>query len=164
MFVASAVIACIIIMCAIVSAHIRAVVIGTGEVEMVMIGIRDVNTEVPTIATGINRPVEILGLHKAVVLATTQHPAEVIIAHIQIVIIAVERPFISKQHIIHHIAYTGDEVIIDFIYIIVLLGVQVQFISHLIGEETGFLTYFAITHSVRARAANSSTQSGKQDK
>ena len=140
------------------------IMIWSREIEMIVIGIRDVNTEVPTVSTGIDGAVEILCLHKASILPAAKHPAEIVISYIQIIIITIERPLIAIQYIIHQIAYAGNEIIIDFIHIIVLLGVQIQLISHFIGEETGFLTYFAITHSVRACTANSSTQSGKQDK
>lgn len=164
MFVASAVIAGIVVMGAIVSAAISAVVIGTREVEMVVVGIVDVYPEVPTVSTGIDGPVEVIGLYEAGILAAAQHPAKVVIAYIEVVVVAIERPLFASHHIVHQIAYAGNEVVVDFIYIVVLLSVEIQLIGHLIGEEKGFLTYFAITHSFRACAAYSSTQSGKQDK
>lgn len=95
MFVTSAIIAHIIMMRAIVSAYIRAVVIRAGEIEMIVVGIRDINTEVPTVPTGIDGPVEILCLHKAGILSATKHPTEIVITYIQIVIISVECPFIT---------------------------------------------------------------------
>lgn len=164
MLVASAIIAGVVVMRATVSTGIRAIMIRPGEIVMVVVGIGDVDAEMPTITTGVDGSIEVVGLYEAAVLAAAQHPAQVVIAHIQEVIVTVERPFFATQHIVHQIAYTGDEVIVDFIHIVVLLGVQVQFISHFIGKEAGLLTYFAITHSVRACAANGSTQCGKQDK
>lgn len=95
MFVASAIIAHIIMMRAIVPAYIRAVVIRTGKIEMIVVGIRDINTEVPTVSTGIDGAVKILRLHKAGILPATKHPAEIVITYIQIVIISVECPFIT---------------------------------------------------------------------
>lgn len=95
MFVASAIIAHIIMMRAIVPAYIRAIVIRTGEIEMIVVGIRDINTEVPTVSTGIDGAVKILRLHKASILSATKHPAEIVITYIQIVIISVECPFIT---------------------------------------------------------------------
>ena len=60
MFVASAIIAHIIMMRAIVPSYIRTVVIRTREIEMIVVGIRDINTEVPTVSTGIDGAVKIL--------------------------------------------------------------------------------------------------------
>lgn len=95
MLVTSTIIACIIVMCTIVPACVCAVVIWTGEIEMIVIGIRDVNTEVPTVSTGIDGAVKILRLHKAGILSATKHPAEIVITYIQIVIISVECPLIT---------------------------------------------------------------------
>lgn len=95
MFVTSAIIAHIIMMRAIVPSYIRAVVIRTREIEMIVVGIRDINTEVPTVSTGIDGAVKILRLHKAGILSATKHPAEIVITYIQIVIISVECPLIT---------------------------------------------------------------------
>lgn len=164
MFVASAVIAVVMMVSAAMPAIVRAIVIRTGEIEVVMVVIGHVNPEVPTVSAGINRPVEVFGLHETPILAVAQHPAKVVIAHVEVIVVAVERPLFAPQHIVHQVAHAGNEVVIDFIHIVVLLSVEVQLVGHFIGEETGFLTYSAITHSFRACAAYSSTQSGKQDK
>lgn len=153
MLVASLVVTDIVVMRTVMPACIRMVVIGTGKEEMVMVGVRDVDTEIPMVATGVDRPVEIVGTYEAAILAAAQHPTEIVVAYIQIVIITVERPFISPQHIVHHIAHGGNEVIIDFIDIVVLLVTQIQLVCHLIGKETGLLTYSAIAHSFCAGIA-----------
>ncbi len=153
MLIASLVITGIVEMRAIVGARILMIVIRTGKEEMVMIGVRDVNTEIPMVATGINRSVEIVGTYEATVLATAQHPTKVIVAHVQIVVITVECPLVSPQYVVHHIAHTGDEIVIDFIDIVVLLVAKIQFVCHLVGQEAGFLTYSAIAHSLCAGIA-----------
>ena len=90
MLVTTAIIAHIIIMGTIMSAAIRTIVIWTGEIKMIAVGISDVNPERPTSATDIHRTVEVGSLHEAVVLLAVHHPAEIVVAHIQIVVVTVQ--------------------------------------------------------------------------
>ena len=62
-----------IIMCTIVPTCVGTIMIWSREIEMIVIGIRDVNTEVPTVSTGIDGAVEILCLHKASILPAAKH-------------------------------------------------------------------------------------------
>lgn len=95
MFVASAIIAHIIMMRAIVPSYIRTVVIRTGEIEMIVVGIRDINTEVPTVSTGIDGAVKILRRIKAGIRRLLSTQRRFVITYIQIVIISVECPLIT---------------------------------------------------------------------
>ena len=56
-------------MMAVVVAMIRSIVVWLSKEEMVMVGIRKVNTETPFITTGIDRTIEIIYLNKSAVLA-----------------------------------------------------------------------------------------------
>lgn len=103
--VATAIITGVVVVCAVMSATIRPVMIGTTKVEMIVIGIRDVDAEVPPPATGIDGAIEIIGSQKTAVLRVAQHPPEIIIAHIQRLVIVVQRPLIATHHLVHQVAY-----------------------------------------------------------
>jgi len=130
----------------IVAATIRTVMIWPRKIEMIMIGIGYVNPERPTSATDINRTVEISCLHKTAILLIAQYPMEIVIAHIQIVVITIQGPFLTPKDIIHQIAYTGNEVIIYFVHVIILFCIQIQFIGHLVRKKAGLFTHFAVAH------------------
>lgn len=99
---------------------IGAVMIGTGIVEVIVVGIMDVDPELPPSACHIDRPEKVVGTHETHILPAVQYPVEVFIAYIQALVIAVDRPLVSVQDIVHQIAYRLDKVIVDFIHIIVL--------------------------------------------
>ncbi len=154
MLVTTAIIAHIIIMGTIMSAAIRAIVIWAGEIKMITIGISDVNPERPASATDIHRTVEVGSLHEAVVLLAVHHPTEIVVAHIQVVVVAVQSPLLTTKYVIHQVAYAGNKVIVYFVHIIILLCIELQFVSHLVREEKSFFAHFAVTH---CRTANSGT-------
>ena len=142
----SPVIAHIVVMGTIMPAAVGAIMMRTRIVKMVRIGISDINPERPAPTAHINRAEEVGSLHETGVLPATQHPTQIVIAHIQIIIVTVQRPFLTPQHIIHQITHTGNEVIINFIHIVILCCIQVQFISHLIRKETRLFTYSTVAH------------------
>lgn len=130
--ITSAIITCIVIVLPIMSTAITAIMVGTAKVIMIMVYICDINTEVPIVSTRIDRAIEILCPQKAAVLRVAHYVAQIIVSYVEGLIIIIQCPFISANHIIHNIAYRIDEIVIDLIRIIVLIGVHIQLISHLI--------------------------------
>lgn len=88
MMVTTAIIAVVIVR-TIMPTAICTVMIRPREIEMIMVGVSDVNPKRPTTTTYINRTVKIGGLHETAVLPVIQHPSKVVIAHIQIIVIAI---------------------------------------------------------------------------
>ena len=161
MVISSTIIAYIVKMRPVVSTRIAAIMVGFREIEMVMIGISNVYPEVPSATVCIDRTIEIIRLQETVILRIVQHPAQVVITYIQIIIIIIQCPFVSVYHIIHQITDGIDKIEIDLIDIIVLSCAQVQFIRHLVCQETRFFTNPAITHCGHAHTAHGSYPDGK---
>ncbi|EDO55933.1 hypothetical protein BACUNI_00407 [Bacteroides uniformis ATCC 8492] len=161
MMVTTAIIAVVIVR-TIMATAICTVMIRPREIEMIMVGVSDVNPKRPTTTTYINRTVKIGGPHETAVLPVIQHPSKVVIAHIQIIVIAIQCPFLPPKNVIHQITYTGNEIIVYFVHVIILFCTQVQFIGHLVRKKAGLFTHFAVAH---CRTTNSCTHhSGKKYK
>lgn len=122
--VASAIEAGVVEVLAMVPAAIALVVMGLGIVEMVVVGIVQVYAEQPTSGIDVHGAEEVVQPHEKAVLAATQHPAQVIVAQVEAFIVAVECPSVSVHHIVHQMADTINEVEVDFIHIVVLMGVE----------------------------------------
>ena len=75
MMVTTAIIAVVIVR-TIMPTAICTVMIRPREIEMIMVGVSDVNPKRPTTTTYINRTVKIGGLHETAVLPVIQHPIE----------------------------------------------------------------------------------------
>lgn len=94
--------------------------------ELVAVGIVGVNTEVPAVVRPHHRTIEVGNSHIAVVLPAVEHVAQAVVT---IYPAAAEDVGVGYQT--HHI------VKIDFIHCLVLTGVEIQLVSHLIGQEQG---------------------------
>lgn len=160
--VAAAVITGVVVMRAIVPATIRPVVIRATEVEMIVIRISNVDAEVPPSTTGIDGAIEIIGSQEATVLRVAQHPAQIIIAHIQRLVIVVQCPLITAHHLVHQVAYRGDKVIVYLVSIVVLSGIHVQLMRHFIGQEASLFPNPAIAHRRHTCAAHGNHPDGKK--
>jgi len=136
-------------------------VVRSTEEEMVMVGIRNINTEVPAIATCIDRAIEIIYLYKPAVLVVAHYPAQIIITKIEQIVVAVHSPLFTSQHIVHQIANGVNKVIVNFVCIVPLPNTEVEFVRHFIGQETSFLAYFAFAHGGHTCATHGSHPDGK---
>ena len=136
------------------SATVSTIMVRTRIIEMIRIGISNINPERPSSATHIDRTEKISGLHETGILSAAQHPAQIVITYIQIIVITIQSPFFPPQDIVHQIPYTRDKVIIDFVHIIILFRIQFQLIGHLVRKEACLFTHFTVTHS---RMADSGT-------
>lgn len=161
MVIPSTIIAYIVKMRPVVSSRIATIMVGFRKIEIVTIGISNVDTEIPSATTCIDRTIEIIGLQKTSILRIAQYPTQVVVTYIQIIIIIIQRPFVSTYHVIHQIADGIDKIEIDLVDIIILGSIQVQFIRHLICQETRLLTNSAIAHSGHTHTAHGSYPDGK---
>lgn len=146
MVIASAVITCIVVVRAVMSAAIGAIMVRPREIEMVVVGVGDVDAERPASTVYIYRTVEVGRLHEPAELTVAQHPAQVVVAHVQIVVIAVQGPLFASKHVVHQISDAGDKVVVYLVHIVVLLCIEIQFVGHLVRKEKSFLAHFAVAH------------------
>ncbi len=116
------------------------------KIEMTVIGIRDIYPERPLAPAGIDRTIEIIRLQEPAVLGLVEYIPQIIVPEIQRSIIFLHGPVVSTHHIIHHIPYGIDKVIVDLVYVVVLSIAQVQLIPHLICQETCLFSHLAHTH------------------
>lgn len=116
------------------------------KIEMIVIGISDIYPERPLAPARVDRTIEIIRLQEAPVLGLVQYIPQVIVPEIQGGIILLHGPVVPTYHIIHHIPYRIDKIVIDLIYIVVLGMAQVQFIAHLICQETCLFSHLAHAH------------------
>lgn len=68
MIVSIAIITYMVIVVAVVPAMIRSIVMWHAIIEVVVVGIGDINTEVPSITACVNRAEEIISLHEPAIL------------------------------------------------------------------------------------------------
>jgi len=104
----------------------------TRTIEVVAISIAVVDAEVPSACRPVHGTIEVLCHLIAVVLPAVEHVAQTSIA---------ERPAVSEDIVT---VKSGDIVEIDFIHGLVLLVVQTELISHLVGQEQGLSLYLVV--------------------
>ena len=120
-----------------VSTAIRNVDMWSGEIEVVAVGIAGIDTKVPVAGMPGEGTVEVEGGLKSAPL-----PVEEYVAHVQVAagpIGAVEVVRCRDAHQIVEVYLEGG---------LVLGVVEVQFVSHLVGEEEGFPACLFIAHGV----------------
>ncbi len=110
------------------------------EMGQVMVDLMD--TEQPTTSCSVDRTEEIIQTHESAILYLVQDITKVIIAPIQIVIVAVDSIIVTINYSIHNRINRGDEVIVDLIAILILLRGKIEFVCHTIAQETSILTNF----------------------
>lgn len=89
MVIPSAIVAHVVVVSAVMPAAIAVIVVGLWKVEVVWVGVSDVNSEISLPAVHVDRAEEMDSVHEAGILLAAQYPAQVIVAYVQIVIIAV---------------------------------------------------------------------------
>lgn len=161
---AVAVVAVLLRIGAVMLSTVAAIVVGTREVIVIVVGIDQMHAEVPTVAVGIDGATEVLGLHKPSVLRGVQDPTEVVITQVEAVVVTIHRATTAIQYIVHQVTDVENEVVVDFIHIIVLPRIQIQLIAHSVRKEAGFFTYPTVIGRSRARAAYDEHQQGGKGK
>lgn len=160
MLIPVAVIAPVIVISTVMPPVVSSVMIRLGIIIETYIRIDDINPEIPAVSRSKNRPVEILHSQKPYILAAGQHPAEIVIAQVEHIVIVFQRPGISGDHIVHEVTDIINEIKIDLIDILHLPGRQVQFVCHPVCQETGVFTHFSHTHGGHAYRTHSNQPDG----
>ena len=133
-------------MYAIVSTTIVMIANGSTKVEIVTIIIARIDSQRPIITYHIDRTIEIITIDKLAILAITQYIQEVLITHIEQVVIIIHCIIIAIHDIINHLIYMIEEIEVDFVHIFILTIAESQLMAHTIGKETCFTTYITQTH------------------
>ena len=131
---------------AVVSALVALVVVRLAEVEVVHIGIHVEYAEEPVAGSGVDGAVEVVHTHEAAVLRSREYPAEVVVAVVQELVVAVYGRGISAHHIVHDVTDIVDKVVVHLVCIVVLHLAEVEFVGHTVGDEAGVLAYFTAAH------------------
>jgi hypothetical protein len=119
------------------SATIGGIEVRTTEVEVVTMGVTEVDAEVPVACVPVEWAIEIVGCHECIPL-----PVEQDIAQIEVTALPIDT--------IHIVAagYTHQIVEIDLVCGLVLLISQIQLIRHLVGQEQGLVASLLVAHCV----------------
>ena len=116
------------------------------EVIVVAVGVATPDAHTPCVTYHIYRTIEIVAIHKPAVLAAAKHIHEILITHVEQVVVIVDGIVVSIYHIVYDLVHLVEEVEVDFIHVIVLAVRQSELVSHTVGEEAGFTTDVAQTH------------------
>lgn len=130
----------------VVSSNIGVIACGDTEVIVIAVGVAIPDTHTPCVAYHIYRTIEIVAIHKPAVLAAAKHIHEILIAHVEQIVVIVDGIVVSIYHIVYDLVYLVEEVEVDFIHVIVLAVRQSEFVSHTVGEEAGFTTDVVQAH------------------
>ena len=104
--------------------------------KQVSVRIHRIDTQTAYASCHIHGPEKIIERNETRVFRIGKHPAQVIVAYVQIMIIKVGCNGIRNRHPRHVRAYARKEIVVDFIQVVVLVRVQMQFESHAVGQET----------------------------
>ncbi len=132
---------------------------GQTHVEMSVVGIRHVRTKGPTAVVNTERSIETLCSHKAVVLIWVEHVREIFVTIVEVGIIAVDGVRVATLHIVEVIADGVDEVIVDFVAVVILHGREVEFVCHAVAQEARILPHLAPAKSHHIEACQHHNQS-----
>lgn len=142
-------------MYAIVGTDIGCEAHGSTEVEVVTVCIVCPDAHSPRVPHHVKRTVEVVTVHEPAVLIVTEHIHEVLVAHVEQVVIIVDGVVISIHHIIDNLIHLIQEVEVDFVHIFKLAVREAQLMSHTVGQEARFATDIAQTHCCETLCADS---------
>lgn len=121
-----------------VFAPVGKVMMRTGKIEMIVVGIDHADPQDPPSGVHVDGTEKVFGLHETVVLPAAQHPAQVIVSHVQIHVITVHGTFVAGNGQFHQPADPAKEVIVNLKHIVTLTGGEIQLVCHLISQKTAF--------------------------
>ena len=125
------------VMAAAVCTVVGKVVGRPAEMEVAVVGIYAVYTQVAAVVDDAQRTEKVVDAHQSGVDASGQNPAQVIVAHIQIAVIAIVGIAVAACHIIGQRVDCREKVKVDFENVVILLRTEAQLIGHPVGQETG---------------------------
>ena len=127
---------------AVVRTIIGQVACGSAKVEVVAIVISIPDAHTPRASCHVYRAEEVVTFHELAVLIVAQHIHEVLIAHIEQVVVIVYGIVISIHHIVNHLVHLIEEVKVYLIHILILAVREPKLMPHAVGEEACFATDF----------------------
>ena len=139
----------------VVGSAICVIACGNTEVEVITVTIAVPYAHAPRIPYHIYRTIEIVALHKPTVLAATEHIHEVLITHIEQIVVVVDCIIVSIYHVVYHLVHLIQEVKVDFIHVIVLTVRESQLMSHTVSKEACLTTHVGQVHRGITLCANS---------
>lgn len=104
----------------VVGTAISMVACGYAEVEVVAVVVTVPDTHSPGMTYHIYRTEEVVAVDKSTVLTATEHINEVLVAHIEQIVVVVYSIVISIYYIVDYLVYLIQEVKVDFIHVVVL--------------------------------------------
>lgn len=104
----------------VVGSNIGMIACRDAEVIVVAVGVAIPDAHTPCVAYHIYRTVEIVAIHKPAILAAAKHIHEILIAHVEQIVVIVDGIVVSIYHIINHLICLIKEVEVDFKHIIIL--------------------------------------------
>ena len=139
-----------------VLATISVVVAWSVIVEELVVGVCHVDAQIPLLARAEDGTVEVIGLHELAILIIGEHITGILVAAVQQRVIIVDGIPISAHHIVHHLVGLIQEVVIDFVEVVILAWGEIQLVRHAVGKETCTCAYLGLAHG-------GCTQSGAED-
>lgn len=124
-----------------VQAVIGVVAGGQSIIVVTMVVVNVIDAECPVTSCGVDRAEEVFQTHEQAVLCSIKNVAKILVAIVQIVVVAVDGIGIAIYYVIHEIVSRVNEVIVHFEAILVLSWRELQFVGHSIGEKTCSLTH-----------------------
>jgi hypothetical protein len=123
-------------------------------IEEASVGVDTIDAEEPSAGSHTDWTIEVLNLQEAAILTVAQHPAKIIVAEIESIVVVVDSPLVTINHIVECVAERVDEIVVNLIYVVVLTVVQSKLVSHLIGEIESLFADAAAAHASPACIAN----------
>ena len=102
------------------STYVALIVMRLWEVEVIEVSVVYVYTECPIIACHVDGAIEVVDVQHAAVLTGAEHPTQIIVTHVEQVVVIVQCPCKAIEHIVHNVVYVVDEVVVYLIHIVVL--------------------------------------------
>lgn len=109
---------------------------GCIEVEELVVGVGDEDTQLPLLPGAEDWAVEVVGSHEFPVLVIGEHITGIFVAPVEQLVVIMDSISVTAHDIVHHQVGLSQEIIVNLVEVIVLLRRKVQFVGHSIGQET----------------------------
>lgn len=129
------------------------------EIEELSVAIDSVNSKAPISVISVDRAIEIFALHESDVLASSHDIAEVVVTVVEVLVVSLYRVAVAVSDIVEPRVDSVQEVIVDFVAVIILNGVKIEFVSHTVGKEASVVSHLRGAH--RSHCADTSESQGQ---
>jgi hypothetical protein len=90
------------------------------KVEVVAVRIAIPDAHSPSTSRHIDGAIEVVACHKPTILAITKYIHQVLVAHIEQIVVIVDGIIVSEHHIVEHLVGLVEEIKVDFKHIVIL--------------------------------------------